>query len=114
MRLTSQLSEETLLQELGARLARRRLDLELAQSELAARAGVSKRTIERIEAGASTQLGNWLRVLRALELVEGLEAVLPPVEPRPMDLLQLQRKQRQRVSRTRGEEEEPWTWGDEA
>ncbi|MHC4822407.1 MAG: helix-turn-helix domain-containing protein [Planctomycetota bacterium] len=120
MHLTNELSEASILEELGARLGRRRLDLGWAQAELASRAGVSKRTIERIEAGASTQLGNWIRVLRAMDLIEAMEGWLPGVGPRPMEMLRKGRQERRRVSpRRRGSEgsgspQEPWSWGDEA
>lgn len=119
MHLTSELSETAILEELGARLCRRRLDLGWAQAELASRAGVSKRTIERIEAGASTQLGNWIRVLRAMGQIEALEELLPEVGPRPMEMLKRRKQERRRVSPHRGEDagqeqpQEPWTWGDE-
>lgn len=117
MYLTSELSETAILEELGARLGRRRLDLGWAQAELASRAGVSKRTVERIEAGASTQLGNWIRVLRAMGLIEALEELLPEVGPRPMEMLKRRKQERRRVSPNRsedtGQEQQPWTWGDE-
>ena len=119
MHLTSELSEMAILEELGARLCRRRLDLGWAQAELASRAGVSKRTVERIEAGASTQLGNWIRVLRAMGQIEAMEALLPEAGPRPMEMLGRRKQERQRVSPNRGEgigrgqPQEPWIWGDE-
>ena len=50
--------------------------------QLAEQAGISKRTLERLDAGAAaTQLSLFLRVLRQLDLLEQLELLLP--EPQP-------------------------------
>ena len=107
------LSDEAVLQEVGRRLLRRRLDLEWTQEELAKEAGVSKRTVERLEAGESTQMTSFLRILRALDLLAGLDQALPTTGPRPMELLELKGEQRKRAPRKRGFDESNWTWGDE-
>jgi len=58
------MSDEALLQELGRRIARLRLERNLSQAQLAEQAGISKRTLEGLEAGAAaTQLSLFLRVL---------------------------------------------------
>ena len=71
-------TDEQLLAELGRRLARCRLDMDATQAALAFEAGISKRTLERIEAGASVQTTSLIRVLRALRLVENLDALVSP------------------------------------
>jgi len=62
--------ENAPLATLGHRLEQRRLARDLTQATLAREAGVSKSTIERLENGASVQLANLVRVLRALELLD--------------------------------------------
>ena len=115
MKIEPLLADDAILAELGGRLTQRRLELQLTQAELAEQAGVSKRTIERVEAGATTQLSTFIRILRALELLDRLETLIPEVGPRPMDLLKLKGKERQRATRKRGEKSEhPWQWGDES
>lgn len=52
MHITNENDDETILAELGRRLARTRLERNISQQGLATEAGVSKRTVERIEAGA--------------------------------------------------------------
>ena len=98
MRLDALHTDSLILAELGRRLARCRLNAGVTQSALAFEAGISKRTLVRIEAGESVQLTNLLRLLRALGLVENLEALVPPDEPGPMDLLRMKGKRRQRAS----------------
>lgn len=108
MKIQPMLSDDAVLQELGERLAHRRKLVQLTQAELAREAGVSRSTVERLEAGHSVQLTNLIRVLRQLELLSNLEAVLPPAEPSPMELLK-RGKPRQRVRKPKDAGEE-WTW----
>jgi len=110
------MSDEAVLQELGQRLSRRRVDLNLTQAQLAEQAGVAKRTVERIEAGESTQLSTLIRIFRVLGLLEALDAMIPETGPRPLDLLKLKGKERQRASSKKRSEprDDGWTWGDES
>lgn len=111
-------TDAVVLAELGERLAGRRLGLELTQAYVAEQAGVSKRTLERLESGATVQLTSFIRVLRALELLGGLDALVPAPGPRPLDLLKLRGKRRQRApsARHRAEDAEgsEWQWDDDA
>ena len=68
MKIEGTLTDEAILGELGERLAQRRLELQLSQETLAEQAGVSKRTVERVEAGATTQMSTMIRVMRVLGL----------------------------------------------
>ena len=96
------MSDEALLQELGQRIARLRLERNLSQAQLAEQAGISKRTLERLEAGAAaTQLSLFLRVLRQLDLLERLELLLPEPQASPLALLEQQQSTRKRASRRR-------------
>lgn len=87
------------LAELGRRIAARRLSRQWRQADLAFEAGVSKRTIERIEAGVSVQTVLFLRVLRALGLLDGLNQLVPATGPTPMELLRLEKTRRKRGRR---------------
>ena len=63
MKIEGLLTDEAILAELGGRLARHRLELQLTQEMIAEQAGVSKRTVERVEAGATTQMSTMIRIL---------------------------------------------------
>lgn len=115
MKIERVLTDEAMLAELGQRLTQRRIELQLTQAELAEQAGISKRTVERIEAGATTQLLTFIRILRVLDFVDRLEMLVPNSGPRPMDLLKLKGQARQRASRPKKEVgKKAWQWGDEA
>ncbi len=106
------MTDEAILGELGERLSRYRLSRDLTQADLAREAGVSKRTVARIEAGASTQVTNLIRIIRALGLIENLGAVVPPPLPSPMEQLRNRGKERQRASGRRPAPAAEWTWGE--
>lgn len=113
MKITHDLADAAVLTELGDRLAHRRIETGLTQARLAEESGVAKRTVERLEAGASVQLTSLVRVLRTLDLLGGLEALLPPATPGPIELLK-RGKVRQRVKTGRGKSEGEWQWDDES
>jgi transcriptional regulator with XRE-family HTH domain len=108
-----QLTDEAVLAEIGARLSFVRLSRDLTQARLARDAGVSKRTVERVEAGQSAQLTSFIRILRTLGLLGGIELLLPPPEPGPMDLLRRGGRAPRRATGTDAPSGEPWTWADE-
>lgn len=111
MQITDLLTEEAILAELGARIAHRRLSVQMTQAELAEESGIAKRTLERIEAGASAQMATVIRILRVLDLLTNLEQLIPPSRPGPMTLLKNQGLAPKRASRSRkSADQEPWTW----
>ncbi len=115
MKISKNLTDEAVLVEIGGRVARSRLDLQLTQADVAEQAGVAKRTVERIEAGASAQMSSMIRILRVLDLLSGLNRMIPEAGPRPMDLLKRKGKIRQRASKRSGsnQSDKPWCWDDD-
>jgi transcriptional regulator with XRE-family HTH domain len=115
MTISNQLADEVILIEIGKRMARSRIDARLTQADLAEQAGVSKRTVERIEAGGSAQLSNIIRILRVLGRLPSLDHVLPEATPGPMELLKRKGKPRQRASTSRRVDSSArtWSWNDE-
>ncbi len=118
MKVSKLLTDEAILAEIGERIARCRLELQLTQAAVAEQAGVAKRTVERIEAGASAQMSSMIRILRVLDLLPGLDRMIPEASTRPMDLLKRKGKGkvRQRASSTNRSDQpdKPWSWDDDA
>jgi transcriptional regulator with XRE-family HTH domain len=120
VKLTRELTDSAVLEELGARLTRARIEANLTQAQLAEEAGIGKRTVERLEAGRGTDLRMVVRVLRALGLMEGLDSLIPAAAQSPMVLLRHKGRERKRVGHPRRGEAgtgappaaAPWKWGE--
>lgn len=100
----------------GGRLARARLERNLTQAQLAEQAGVSKRTVERLESGSvATQLSSFIRVCRVLELIERLDALVREPATSPIEQLKLEGRKRWRASPTKKAKppSKAWEWGDD-
>lgn len=124
MKITAELTDAAVLSELGSRIKGQRLEARLTQAELAEQAGVGKRTLERLEAGGSTELLTLVRVLRVLRRLEGFEQLLPAIGPGPIAKLKARGKAPKRVMHPRaadakdshegGEgDADGWTWGED-
>ena len=111
MKIHSNLSDEATLQELGQRIARYRLNRNMTQGALATESGVSTPTVQRLENGQSTQASNLIRILRALKLLENLDALVPEPAISPLQQARMQGKTRQRASSPRKRKTSArWTW----
>jgi transcriptional regulator with XRE-family HTH domain len=74
--------EQTLLRQLGGRLACARKARNLSASALAAELSISRNTLNAVESGdASVKMGTYLRVLSALEMAGDLTLVAAGVDP---------------------------------
>lgn len=85
------LTIDELAREMGERLRHCRLRRRLEQTELAERAGLSDRTVRALEKGTGSSVDSLLRVMKALGILEGLDALVPP-EPSVDPLVLLRRK----------------------
>lgn len=120
MRLQPENSDHIVFAELGERVARTRLERNMDQRGLAREAGVSKVTVERLEAGEPVKMTSFVRILRALDLIDRLDQLVPEPLPSPLERLKTSGRQRQRASGRRGsgaekKEGEPaggWSWAD--
>lgn len=101
MKLSS-LSDMAMLKELGERVRRHRLNLDVTQEALAVQAGVGRSVIQKIEQGETCRLDRWLHVLRALGVLDQLDAFLPDPGISPLQLARLRDRERQRASGKRG------------
>jgi transcriptional regulator with XRE-family HTH domain len=117
MRIDPLLTDDAVMAEFGQRLAHARLARNMSQKQLAEEAGVGERTVARVEAGESPTLANVIRILRALDLVDGLDRLVP--EPVVNPLVELERRGRRRRRASSARTGKPpsadggWTWGDD-
>ena len=91
------MSEKAVLEELGRRIQTQRLNGNLAQAEVASKAGVSRRALQNLEGGRGCTLSLLIRVLRAMGKLSQLEAFLPEPGLSPIQLAKLKGRERQRA-----------------
>lgn len=90
---------EELQTALGERLRRLRLGRNLDQRATAEKAGVSERALRNLESGRGSTVETLVRVLKALEYLQGIEMLAPEISVNPLGLLR-QSKAPQRVRRS--------------
>lgn len=103
-----------LLEQLGRRMEAYRISRQMKQEELASKAGISARTLRRLETHGSGTLDTFARLLRALEIDHRLLDVIPDATASPLDRRSVAQQPRQRVRHRAEDPDTPWTWGDEA
>ena len=80
---------------------------------LADEAGVSPRTIGRLEKGQGVSVDTFIRVLMALGIQQNLEALLPDPTVRPIERIDIGGGERKRARPgLSSDERAKWSWGD--
>lgn len=97
-------SPQELQIELGKRVRQLRLSRNLDQQTTAEKAGISKATLRNLEAGLGSSVETLLRVLKALDCLQGIDMLAPQPTVNPLALLH-RSKPPQRVRRPRGPRE---------
>ena len=95
------MTDKDILRVLGSRIREYRLQRNLTSEEVAIQAGIQPRTLLSAERGANPRMATVIRILRALDRLDNLDAFLPPPGISPMALLRLKGKRRQRARKPR-------------
>lgn len=96
------LSPEELAQSIGENIRALRLQKNLTQKALASQAGVSLTALRHLESGQGANLGTLIRVVRALDKQEWLEALAPRITINPLHMTPSHPvRQRARTSRAK-------------
>ena len=74
---------------LGERMRRLRLSRNLDQITTAEKAGISEKALRGLETGGGSTVETFVRVLKALDALQGLEAFAPTPTVDPMAILRL-------------------------
>ena len=93
------------------RLESIRLSRNITQAQLAEEAGVSPRTIGRLEKGQGVSVDTFIRIMMALGIQQSLEALLPDPTVRPIERIGIGSGERKRARPTQASDEHPlWSW----
>lgn len=102
-----------ILKEIGKRIHDLRVRQSITQADLARLAGVSLRTIGRLENGEGAALENLLNILRVLKMLPNIDMLITEQELSPTDYIDYG-KQRIRVSqKTKTTDNVEWKWGED-
>lgn len=93
----TELSDPAILQRLGGRIRDYRIRMEMTQSELADKSGVSMGTVVRIEQGKAVSTLLLITLLRTLGVLENLDTLLPELGISPIQLRKMQGRKVQRI-----------------
>lgn len=93
------LSNSDLVRLLGQRYRQYRISRQMKQTDVARQAGVSVFTLSQFENGkaANITLTNLIALLRAIEMLDGIEELLPELPMSPYELEKIRKKEKQRV-----------------
>ncbi len=112
--ITSTSTGEQIEAALCSRIEKIRLSRNMTQKQLADEAGVSLRTIGRLEKGEGISLETFIRVLIALRIQHNLEGLLPDPSVRPVERVQARGRERLRARPTAADPaSSAWTWADD-
>jgi len=105
--MTNAFNVEELTQAIGENIRALRLQKNLTQQALAAQAGVSLSALRHLESGQGANLSTLIRVVRALDRHEWLQALAPQVTINPLHMTSAlgtrQRARARRNQRTHGQ-----------
>jgi transcriptional regulator with XRE-family HTH domain len=91
--------------ELGRRIRQLRLSRNIDQRAVAEKAGVTRAALQNLEAGRGSSVQTLLRILKALNYLEGIEILAPQPTVNPLALLKTktpqQRARHRRLDRTK-------------
>ena len=108
-------NSEQLEQQLCKKLEAVRLMKNISQANLAKEAGISRRTVSRMENGQGVSLDTFIRVMQALGLTNELMALIPSSDIRPIERVNRKGPRKNASSPRTGTQvaEKKWKWGNE-
>ena len=103
------------VRNLGAGIAAFRLSRNMGQDDVAAKAGIARSTLSRLEADETPTVDTLIRVMRVLGLGNRVATLVPDARPSPLDPRSAgkPRSRSRKPSREPGDDGkggEPWTW----
>jgi putative transcriptional regulator len=102
MKTWNDLSDLGILELLGERAKKERLNQNMTQTDLAQRAGINRTVLTRLENGKGCTLSSLVRILRSLGKINQLDLFLPEPGVSPIQLAKLAGFQRREASGNRG------------
>ncbi len=110
MKISKELPANAVVSELGKRIQKYRLDMNMKQAELAAKSGVSIATIRRIEAGEDISFLRVVALLQTMGLSSNLDYLLPEEIVNPVQMSKMGHSRKRAFDKK--EAVKPIKWGE--
>lgn len=102
---------EILLHDLGEQIRKKRIIRNLTQSELAEKAGLSRRTVQAIERGESISLGHFITILSVLDMLDTIKSLTVNEEISPLMIAKQKGNIRLRARKSKqNHSEDEYSW----
>lgn len=112
MKITGNENEQAILKEIGTRIKQYRISLNVTQSNLADKCGISASTVVRIENGVDSKFSNYIKILNGLRLIQNIDILIPEIQPDFKALFE-QKAPRQRARSSDTDLKSGWVWGED-
>jgi len=99
--ITNAMTDSAILSEAGRRMKQCRLNLNLSQNDVAVKAGISRRALQKMESGSPATLLTLIRILRVYEKLSSIDSFLPEPGISPIQLARLMGRMRKRAGKPR-------------
>jgi putative transcriptional regulator len=108
MKITNGTTSQMVQKELGTRIQKIRLDMNIKQAELSKKSGVSLTTIYRIESGEDVGFSKIIAVLLAMGMSSELEAFIPEEILNPIEASSLGHSRKRATKKKNKSEKIVW------
>ena len=107
-----ELTSQAVLIKLSELVRKYRIDMNLSQVELSEKAGISLRSVTNFENGSDVKLSNFIKILKALELADNLQILIPDVSKRPSSFLVAEKTKKRVRKNCKNEDRSAFRWVD--
>ena len=109
MKIGGNQNEISILKEIGQRIKDHRISLNITQSALADKCGISPSTEVRIENGEDSKFSNYIKILSALNMLDNLNIMIPEVQPDFKSIYE-EKPKRKRATPNNDKKNTKWVW----
>jgi transcriptional regulator with XRE-family HTH domain len=105
--IRSEISDPALMKRIGSFIRHHRLEQNKSQSQLVEEAGINRSTLSQIENGMNSNLLTFIQLLRALNILQILDAFNIEKQISPLQLARMDKLKRLRAGRKEKKKDKP-------
>jgi transcriptional regulator with XRE-family HTH domain len=106
-KIQADISDPALMKKIGSFIRHHRLEQNKSQSQLSEEAGINRSTLSQFENGMNSNLLTFIQLLRALNMLQILDAFAIETQISPLQLARMDKLKRLRAGRREKEKNKP-------